>query len=126
MKICFPVKEDNGLESMLYGHFGTAPIFIVCDTENDSIEVVENGHLDPLTGKHPEGGCNPVKALNGAVVDVVVVAGIGKGAMGKLGDAGISVYQGNATLNIGENLKLIKDKKLILFDVNNTCLHHHH
>ncbi len=52
MKICFPVKEDKGLDSVLYGHFGTAPIFIVCDTETGEFEAVENGHLDPETGKH--------------------------------------------------------------------------
>lgn len=125
MKICFPVKEDKGLDSVLYGHFGTAPIFIVYDTETGEFEAVENGHLDPATGKHPEGQCNPVKALNGAVVDVAVVAGIGKGAMMKLGEAGISVYQGNSLLDVKGNLDLIKEGKLILFDINKTCLHHH-
>ncbi|TQQ85340.1 diguanylate cyclase [Peptacetobacter hominis] len=126
MKVCFPVKEDKGLDSVMYNHFGTAPIFIVCDTETDEVVSVENGHLDPVTGKHPEGGCNPVKALNGAEVDVVVVAGIGKGAATKLGAAGIKVYQGNSLLTIGENFKKIKEGGLLLFDLNNSCTHHHH
>lgn len=45
--------------------------------------------------------------------------------MMKLGEAGISVYQGNSLLNVKGNLDMIKEGKLILFDINKTCLHHH-
>lgn len=33
MKICFPVSKVNGMESEVYGHFGSAPSFVVIDTE---------------------------------------------------------------------------------------------
>ena len=33
MKICFPVEKDEGIESQVYNHFGSAPVFIMVDTE---------------------------------------------------------------------------------------------
>ena len=32
MKVCFPVQKDEGIESQVYNHFGSAPVFIVVDT----------------------------------------------------------------------------------------------
>ena len=29
MKMCFPVESDQGLESKVFGHFGSAPVFVV-------------------------------------------------------------------------------------------------
>ncbi len=37
MKICFPVQENEGLGSRVYNHFGSAPMFIVVDTETDNV-----------------------------------------------------------------------------------------
>ncbi len=31
MKVCFPVKSNEGMESVQYGHFGTAPMSVVCN-----------------------------------------------------------------------------------------------
>ena len=33
MKICFPVTADEGLESAVYSHFGSAPLFLLVDTD---------------------------------------------------------------------------------------------
>ena len=33
MKVCFPVQKDEGVESQVYNHFGSAPVFIMVDTE---------------------------------------------------------------------------------------------
>ncbi len=58
MKICFPVELDKGLESEVYGHFGSAPVFVVFDTEAKSISTINNQDLG-----HTHGMCNPLKAL---------------------------------------------------------------
>lgn len=89
MKICFPVDTDNGLESNVYGHFGSAPFFIVFDTETKTVERIDNQNLE-----HAHGMCNPLKALNGQMVDALVVGGIGAGAINKLNALGIKVYRG--------------------------------
>ena len=33
MKVCFPVEKNEGINSVVYGHFGSAPAFVMVDTE---------------------------------------------------------------------------------------------
>jgi len=42
MKICFPVEENKGLESAVYGHFGSAPGFVTFDTETEEAGFINN------------------------------------------------------------------------------------
>ena len=32
MKVCFPTETLQGLDSRVYGHFGSAPGFVIVDT----------------------------------------------------------------------------------------------
>ena len=59
MKVCIPVEENKGLDSKPYGHFGSAPIFVVCDLESGEVKSLDNGDLD-----HEHGKCQPLKALS--------------------------------------------------------------
>lgn len=99
MKLCFPVESDKGLDSEVFGHFGSAPFFVVFDTETKSIETINNRDLG-----HGHGMCSPLKALAGKTVDVIVVGGIGAGAVIQLKGIGIKVYKaskGTVRNNIG-------------------------
>ena len=118
MKVCFPIKENNGIDSIVFNHFGSAPFFIIVDLENNNIEVVNNGDLG-----HEHGMCQPIKALSGHLVDAVLVAGIGAGAIMKLNGMGIKVYK-VAESTISENIELLKNNKLVEFSANNACTHH--
>ncbi|QAR32367.1 diguanylate cyclase [Geovibrio thiophilus] len=88
MKICFPVSQDKGLESRVYGHFGSAPAFIVADSETNTVSMVNNAD-----SQHVHGACNPALALAGKSIDAVVVGGIGAGAISKLNSLSTKVYQ---------------------------------
>ncbi len=88
MKICFPVESNNGLESEIFGHFGSAPGFVTYDTETR-----ESGYIDNKNAVHEHGACNPAAALAGSGVNAVVVGGIGQGAMMRLMSEGVAVYQ---------------------------------
>lgn len=117
MKVCFPVKSDEGMKSIPYGHFGTAPLFVMCDLETNEVRAIGNGDLG-----HEHGKCQPIKALSGEVVDAVVVGGIGAGAITKLNSMGIKVYKAvEGTLE--ENLELFKKGELKEFPSNHTCSH---
>ena len=41
MKVGFAVQINQGLESIVYDHFGSAPGFIIVDTELNQIAAVE-------------------------------------------------------------------------------------
>ena len=109
MKVCIPVEENKGLDSKPYGHFGSAPIFVVCDLESGEVKSLDNGDLD-----HEHGKCQPLKALSGTAVDAVVVGGIGQGAIIKLNGMGIKVYRAEGD-TISANLDLLKNVKLVEF-----------
>ena len=124
MKVCFPVKSNEGMNSIPYNHFGSAPEFVICDLESNDVKTIGNGDLG-----HEHGKCQPIKALSGEVVDAVVVGGIGKGAIVKLNSMGIKVYQAIEG-NIEQNINSLKSGELKEFDSNHTCNHdgcsHHH
>lgn len=124
MKVCFPVKSNEGMNSMPYNHFGSAPEFVICDLESNDVKTIGNGDLG-----HEHGKCQPIKALSGEIVDAVVVGGIGKGAIVKLNSMGIKVYQAIEG-TIEENINSLKNGELKEFDSNHTCNHdgcsHHH
>ena len=115
MKVCFAVQKDDGVESVVYGHFGSAPAFIMVDTDVDGTETVNNRDLN-----HVHGACNPIQAIGGLKPDAVVVGGIGAGAITRLNAEGVKVYRAAAE-TVKQNLDLLKESKLPELSVRNAC-----
>ena len=115
MKVCFPVESDQGLDSRVFGHFGSAPIFVLVDTETHECRALANANI-----KHEHGKCSPFKALGGSTVDCVVTGGIGGGAMGKLREMGAEVFKA-ASGTIKENLDHLSKGELVRFDPALNC-----
>jgi len=118
MKVCFAVQEDQGIESIVYNHFGSAPAFIIVDTELQKSVTVNNRDLN-----HVHGACSPVKAIGGQDVEAVVVGGIGAGAIRGLNAAGIKVY-GSVKETVKDNLDLLIENKLPELSMFNACSGH--
>ena len=118
MKVCFPVLKAEGMESIVYGHFGSAKAFVVVDTETKSVATIKN-----KDEHHAHGMCNPLRAFDGSKIDVIVVAGIGAGALMKLKNSGIRVYRA-LTQSVKENVELLFSKQLPEFSMNHTCAGH--
>ena len=115
MKVGFAVQTMEGIESKVYDHFGSAPAFIIVDTNGEEVLTVNNQNLH-----HVHGACNPIMALDGKSVDAMVVGGIGSGAITKLNAMGVKVYA-TAAPTVKENLELLSQKKLEEFSVYNAC-----
>jgi predicted Fe-Mo cluster-binding NifX family protein len=118
VKVCFPVYKNDGVNSTVYDHFGSAPEFIVVNTEFQSTITVGNKDL-----VHDHGACNPVMAMGGQEINAVVVGGIGAGALTKLNAEGIKVYKALKE-TVKENLDLLKDNKLPELALHHTCSGH--
>ena len=86
MKICIPVEENNGLDSRVCAHFGSAPFFLVVDSNTSVCEPIVNDGAH-----HAHGMCQPLALLEGKDIDGVVVGGIGRGALFKFQAANIGV-----------------------------------
>lgn len=120
MNVCIPVLADRGLGSELSSHFGSAPTFIIVDTETGQHHAVENKNLH-----HTHGMCQPLSSLGGQEVDAIVAGGIGRGALDRLRAAGLDVYRSEYK-TVGETIEALKGGKLSRVDPAGTCGHHGH
>lgn len=118
MKLCFPVEAENGLESKVYGHFGSAPIFVLFNTKTNTIETINNKDLN-----HKHGMCSPIKALDGKIVDAIVVGGIGAGAINKLNSMGIKVYRASKSM-VKNNIDEFNNNSLQEITSDQACKQH--
>lgn len=87
MRVCIPVNADAGIYSSICEHFGSAPMFMVVDTDSGACRALTNRNAH-----HAHGMCQPLEALHGERLDALVVAGIGAGALMKVTAAGMAVY----------------------------------
>jgi predicted Fe-Mo cluster-binding NifX family protein len=115
MKICFPVQKDEGMDSAVYNHFGSAPVFVVIDTDTNDHSVINNRDQH-----HTHGACNPMKALDNQKVDAIVVGGIGAGALTRLNQMGIIVHRSQAA-TVRENMAMFTSKSLPELTLQGCC-----
>jgi len=120
MKLCFPVEKNQGLDSQVCGHFGSAPLLLVIDTETQELTELERYGDSEQLGRARLG-----QLLAGQTIDAIVVSGLGQGAQAKLQAAGVKIYQANgATIN--ENLLRLAGQQLQEFTPSQSCSHGHH
>ncbi len=118
MKVCIPAGSNEGLASEAYGHFGSAPFFVIHDTETGEAEILENANQH-----HAHGACQPLKALDGRTVDAIIVGGIGVRAITKLNASGIRVYR-SAPGTIESNLNAFAHQDLLELSPDAGCQQH--
>ncbi len=88
MKLAFPVKNDNGLESEIYEHFGKAPEFIIVDSKTKKFSAIQNKRVSE--GKT---SCKASIITNDIEIDAVITTCIGDGSLRNLSSQNIKVYQ---------------------------------
>ena len=115
MKIAIPVGEYLGLESPVFGHFGSAPAFALVDAETMSVEAIGNDDQS-----HVHGSCSPMRALAGARPQAVIVGGIGMGALMGLRAAGIKVYRA-AGGTVADAVRQFKAAELTEIEEDGAC-----
>ena len=115
MKMCLPISKNEGLNSPVCEHFGSAPFFMVVDTDTLDHKAITNTNQH-----HAHGMCQPLKALGGREVDAVAVGGIGMGALMKLQAQGVRVFRVTEG-TVGDNISFILKQKLPDFDARFTC-----
>jgi len=115
MRLCIPVADYQALNSVVYGHFGSAPLFVLVDSDTLAVEPLNNHNEH-----HIHGACNPLKALDDHVVDAVIVGGIGAGAVRRLRQAGIAVYR-SPVQTVAEVVAQFQAGTLPELDVQHAC-----
>lgn len=102
MKICVPVDQDNGLDSIPSREFGTSPFFIIHDTASGATEAVENLDKDIF-----DGTLSSLKSLENERYDVLLVSGVQDQVLKELKQRGKNIYKAIAGTVEG-NIKVLE------------------
>ena len=102
VKIAIPIGSFEGQDSLIFPHFGRAPLFAIATLTQDhklrEIEPVQN------TGEH-FGGHGAAEALAlGLNVDAMIVKGMGPRGLQAFQERGVAVYTGQVN-TVGEAIK---------------------
>ena len=59
MNLCIPVESDEGLNSRVCAHFGSAPAFLIVELETEPLAIAEEGEVElgdmaAATAAHPQ------------------------------------------------------------------------
>jgi len=120
MQICVPVLNDDALKSLVSPHFGSAPAFMIVDTETGACRALANNN-----NHHAHGMCQPLAVLAGESIQGIVVSGIGMGALMKLQAAGIQVFMAEHQ-TVGETVDAFKAGNLRVLTPDGACRGHAH
>lgn len=118
MRIVLPVGDDNGVDSEVFGHFGSAPFFAIFDTDSQNVVIIENKQSE-----HEHGSCMPVDALREHNAGAVLCKGMGMRAANHLIEAGIKPYLVDA-VTVADAINKYKSLNVKLLDANNACQSH--
>lgn len=122
MRICIPIRNDDGMESVLHDHFGSAPLFALADTETGGVRVVENRRHD-----HEHGKCRPIDHIDRDATDAVVCRGMGRRALASLEHGGMRVLVTTAE-TLGQAISQAREGSLRELTLDEACGGHsrHH
>jgi predicted Fe-Mo cluster-binding NifX family protein len=121
LRIAVPSDEPGGLDAARSGRFGRSPCFTIVDLIDDvmvNVLVVAN---DP----HGKGdGCiTPIITLGENLVDVVIVAGIGRRPLLNCLQAGMRVFAGEDRPDVRSVIEAFVDADLEPVGHDATCSH---
>ncbi|MGC8925809.1 MAG: NifB/NifX family molybdenum-iron cluster-binding protein [Calditerrivibrio sp.] len=121
MKYAIPLAKDEGINSRVYGHFGSAPYYGIYDDTTDSLQVI---HSKNSHGSH--GSCHSTTILKRLGVDAVICGDMGHNALLKFKNMGINVYYCPDQLTVKELVQKARENQLEKFDINDSCAAHGH
>ncbi len=124
MKFCIPTAIDDGIDSVAYGHFASAPYFIVYDTKSKELYSIQNENA-----QYEEGISNPAKLMKEHQVTAILVGGMGAKSIKYFADEGIKVFRSSTFFRVYELINQFE--KDLLFELNHqdickeyNCVHY--
>jgi predicted Fe-Mo cluster-binding NifX family protein len=117
-RIAIPSSHPGGLEAQVGAHFGHCDLYTIVDVEDGRIIKVETLPNVP----HQQGGClAPVQHLAQNGVTLLIAGGMGMRPLMGFNQAGIEVYRGTASPNVGAAVQAMVQGELDRFTREFTC-----
>lgn len=119
MKLIIPLDEQEGLDSRLCEHFGSAPFFALVETDTGIFELLDNS-----SKHHEHGQCTPADSFAEMGVHAVLCNGIGAGAASKLQRLGIEIYMAGLASSLAQALERYGSGSLVKVTQKQVCSGH--
>ncbi len=118
MRIAIPSEAPGGIQASVSDHFGHCAAFTVVDVNGTglaSLTVIPNPD-------HQTGDClAPLRLLQSAGADLLVVAGIGRRPLVAIERAGIDVGSSDGAETVADVVELFRRGRLRRLDAGNIC-----
>ncbi len=116
VSVIIPVKDINGLASVVHAHFGRAPYFVILKFDHNSIEI-EDFYYNEFLGEKKHIGIKVIKAVIRYKLDLLFTTQIGEISFYMLKDNFVDIYKVREGLTINKAIEEYRDKKLELITV---------
>jgi predicted Fe-Mo cluster-binding NifX family protein len=120
LRIAVPSDEPGGLDAARSGRFRHSPCFTVVDVSDD---VVVNVRVARNEKHHHDHGLSPILLLGENMVDVVIVAGIGRKPLLHCIQAGMRVFNGEDRPDVRSVVEAFLDAELVPVGGDSIALH---
>ena len=118
MKICIPVTESKGLQSPFSAHYGSAPFFVIADTETKEHSVIAKSS--------EEGQCGSFPFITQNNVSAIVCSGMGRRALENLNRSNVKAFIPNTICATAEDaITAFNSKQCREMTAESSCTHGH-
>lgn len=120
LRIAVPSDEPGGLDAARSGRFRRSPCFTIVDVSDD---VVVKVRVARNKKHHHDHGLTSILLLGEHMVDVVIVAGIGRKPLLNCLQAGMRVFNGEDRPDVRAVIEAFLDAELVPVGGDSTALH---
>jgi predicted Fe-Mo cluster-binding NifX family protein len=120
LRIAVPSDEPGGLDAARSGRFRHSPCFTIVDIVDDVVVGVRVARNAKHHGDH---GLTPILTLGENMVDVVIVAGIGRKPLLHCLQAGMRVFNGEDRPDVRSVIDAFIDADLLPVGGDSVALH---
>jgi cation diffusion facilitator family transporter len=106
-----PVKDINGLDSIVHGHFGRAPYFIILTLGNDN-NGIEDFYYNEFMHEKKHAGIKVIKAVIKYKIDVLFTSRIGEISFYMLKNNFVDIYRAEEGLSVKEIIKRYRNNQI--------------
>ena len=106
-----PVKDINGLDSIVHGHFGRAPYFIILRLGNDNNEI-EDFYYNEFIHEKKHAGIKVIKAVIKYKIDLLFTSRIGEISFYMLKNNFVDIYRAEEGRSVREIIERYRNNHI--------------
>ena len=106
-----PVRDINGLDSIIHGHFGRAPYFVILKISDENVGI-EDFYYNEFLGEKKHVGVKVIKAVIKHKLDLLFTSQIGEISFHMLKDNFVDIYKTDEGLSVKNIIRKYRNQKI--------------